>query len=186
MSAFKSLILPVVSTAALMVAGLAYAGEKASQETAAATADVTEVALADVVDTAIAAEGFNTLVAAVQAADLVETLKGEGPFTVFAPTDEAFAALPEGTLDDLLKPENKAKLQAILTYHVLPGTVLSTDITNDMSVASVQGEDLQVTLSDDGVAINNAAVISADITASNGVIHVIDSVLLPAAATESR
>ncbi|MEO0410758.1 MAG: fasciclin domain-containing protein [Pseudomonadota bacterium] len=205
MSVFQKIVLSSVSSAALLFAGYAQAGksaeaEKAMEKTTAAVEDAAdaaqevatdvvaapEVILTDIVDTAVAAEGFNTLVAAVQAADLVDTLKSDGPFTVFAPTDEAFAALPEGTLEDLLKPENKAKLQAILTYHVLPGAVMSTDITNDMSVASVQGENLDVVLGDNGVSINNASVISADITASNGVIHVIDTVLLPAAATESR
>lgn len=204
MSAISSVLTAGVSAAALFMCGFAVAGDPemppqaaeaatdmetmadAAQDSVTQPLDLTEVALADVVDTAIAADGFNTLVAAVQAADLVETLKGDGPFTVFAPTDDAFAALPEGTLDDLLKPENKAKLQAILAYHVLPGAVYSADITNDMSVASVQGEDLSVVLSDEGVSINSASVISADIGASNGVIHVIDAVLLPAAATESR
>lgn len=133
----------------------------------------------DIVDTAVGAGSFNTLVAAVQAADLVDTLKGDGPFTVFAPTDEAFAALPEGTVEDLLLPENKDKLVAILTYHVLPGKVMSTDIAGkSMDAATVNSASLAVDATD-GVRVNEATVISADITASNGVIHVIDSVLLP-------
>ncbi len=133
----------------------------------------------DIVDTAIAADDFNTLVAAVQAADLVDTLKGEGPFTVFAPTDEAFAALPEGTLDDLLKPENKDKLTAILTYHVLPGKVMSGDIAGkSMDVETVQGTTVAIDATS-GVKVDDAMVTSADIETSNGVIHVIDKVILP-------
>ena len=125
----------------------------------------------DIVDTAIAAGQFNTLVAAVQAADLVETLKGDGPFTVFAPTDEAFAALPMGTVEDLLKPENKAQLVAVLTYHVVPGKIMSADIAGkSMDVASVQGGELSVDATD-GVKIDNANVVAADIETSNGVIH---------------
>ena len=133
----------------------------------------------DIVDTAIAAGQFNTLVAAVQAADLVETLKGDGPFTVFAPTDEAFAALPMGTVEDLLKPENKAQLVAVLTYHVVPGKIMSSDISGkSMDVVSVQGGELSVDATD-GVKIDNANVVAADIETSNGVIHVIDQVVLP-------
>jgi uncharacterized surface protein with fasciclin (FAS1) repeats len=133
----------------------------------------------DIVDTAIAAGSFNTLVAAVQAADLVDTLKGEGPFTVFAPTDDAFAALPAGTVDNLLLPENKDQLVAILTYHVIPGRVMSADIAGQrLSVATVQGGELEVDATN-GVMINGATVVTADVEASNGVIHVIDTVLLP-------
>lgn len=134
---------------------------------------------ADIVDTAIAAGQFSTLVAAVQAAGLVETLKGDGPFTVFAPTDEAFAALPAGTVEELLKPENKDQLIAILTYHVVPGKVMAADIAGkSLQVASVQGSNLSVEAMD-GVKIDNANVVMADIEASNGVIHVIDAVVLP-------
>ena len=133
----------------------------------------------DIVDTAIAAGQFNTLVAAVQAADLVDTLKGDGPFTVFAPTDEAFAALPMGTAEDLLKPENKAQLVAVLTYHVIPGKIMSSDIAGkSMDVATVQGGKLSVDATD-GVKVDNANVVAADIETSNGVIHVIDQVVLP-------
>ena len=132
----------------------------------------------DIVDTAVDAGSFGTLVAAVQAADLVDTLKGEGPFTVFAPTDEAFAALPEGTVENLLKPENKDQLVAVLTYHVLPGKVMSGDIAGDMSATTVQGSDVDITTTG-GVMVDGAKVVSADIEASNGVIHVIDSVILP-------
>ncbi|MES0864668.1 fasciclin domain-containing protein [Ruegeria sp. SCPT10] len=132
----------------------------------------------DIVDTAVAAGSFETLVAAVQAAELVETLKGEGPFTVFAPTDEAFAALPEGTVADLLKPENKDQLVAVLTYHVVPGKVMSGDLSDDMTAATVQGGDITIDL-DSGVMVNDANVVQADIETSNGVIHVIDKVILP-------
>lgn len=134
---------------------------------------------ADIVDTAVAAGDFNTLVAAVQAAGLVETLKGEGPFTVFAPTDEAFAALPAGTVEDLLKPENKDKLVAVLTYHVVAGKVMSGDLSNGMTAPTVQGGDVTI-MTEGGVKVNDANVVSADIAASNGVIHVIDKVILPA------
>jgi uncharacterized surface protein with fasciclin (FAS1) repeats len=133
---------------------------------------------ADIVDTAVGAGSFTTLVAAVQAAGLVDTLKGEGPFTVFAPTDEAFAALPAGTVDDLLKPENKDKLVAILTYHVVPGKVMSTDLTDDMMAKTVEGADVKIDL-DSGVMVNDANVVTADIVADNGVIHVIDKVIMP-------
>ncbi len=132
----------------------------------------------DIVDTAIDAGSFATLVAAVQAADLVDTLKGDGPFTVFAPTDAAFAALPEGTVETLLKPENKEQLIAILTYHVVPGKVMSGDLSDDMSATTVQGSDIMIDL-DTGVMVEEATVVSADIETSNGVIHVIDKVLLP-------
>ncbi len=132
----------------------------------------------DIVDTAVEAGSFETLVAAVQAAGLVDTLKGDGPFTVFAPTDEAFAALPAGTVEDLLKPENKDQLIAVLTYHVVPGKVMSTDLTDDMEAATVQGSNVMIDL-DNGVMVDNASVVTADIETSNGVIHVIDSVILP-------
>jgi len=133
----------------------------------------------DIVATAANAGTFNTLVAAVEAADLVETLKGDGPFTVFAPSDEAFAALPEGTVEDLLKPENKDQLAAILTMHVVSGKVMASDIAGAESTASsVQGADLMID-GTDGVTVNGATVTQADIEASNGVIHVIDQVILP-------
>ena len=132
----------------------------------------------DIVDTAAEAGSFTTLVAAVEAAGLVDTLKGEGPFTVFAPTDEAFAALPAGTVEDLLKPENKDQLTAILTYHVVPGKVMSTDLTNEMMATTVQGGDLTI-MTEGGVTVNGANVTTADIETSNGVIHVIDTVIIP-------
>ena len=133
----------------------------------------------DIVDTAVAAGSFTTLVAAVTAAGLVETLKGPGPFTVFAPSDDAFSKLPAGTVDDLVKPENKEKLTAILTLHVLSGAVHAADIAGKtVHPASVNGEALDVD-GTDGVTVNGAKVTSADIECTNGVIHVIDTVLLP-------
>ena len=139
-----------------------------------------EAPKADIVDTAIAAGDFTTLVAAVQAADLVETLKSPGPFTVFAPTDQAFANLPAGTVENLLKPENKAQLQAVLTYHVLSGKVMSADIAGKkLSPATVQGSTVDIDATGGGVKVDGANVIAADVEASNGVIHVIDAVILP-------
>ena len=133
----------------------------------------------DIVDVAAGAGTFNTLVAAVKAADLVDQLKSTGPFTVFAPTDEAFAKLPEGTVESLLKPENKDKLVAVLTYHVVPGKVMSGDIAGkQMMVSTAQGQPIDVNATD-GVKVNEATVVSADIEASNGVIHVIDQVIMP-------
>ena len=133
----------------------------------------------DVVDTAVGAGSFKTLVAAVKAAGLVDTLKGNGPFTVFAPTDEAFAKLPEGTVATLLKPENKAKLVAILTYHVVPGKVMAKDVVKLSKAKTVQGSEVDVRVEDGKVYIDNAQVIAPDVGAANGVIHVIDSVILP-------
>ncbi len=138
-----------------------------------------QVRAQDIVDTAVSAGQFNTLVAAVQAAGLVDTLKGEGPFTVFAPTDEAFAALPEGTVETLLKPENLEQLVTVLTYHVIPGKVMSTDIAGQaLQVESVQGSSLSVDATN-GVTVDGANVVAADIETDNGVIHVIDKVVLP-------
>jgi uncharacterized surface protein with fasciclin (FAS1) repeats len=133
----------------------------------------------DIVDTAVAAGQFNTLAKALQAAGLVDTLKGKGPFTVFAPTDEAFAKLPAGTIDELLKPENKEKLVSILTYHVVSGAVSSKKVATMKSAKTVNGKDVSISAEGGSVKINDAKVIKADIKASNGVIHVIDSVLMP-------
>lgn len=133
----------------------------------------------DIVDTAIANDQFSTLVAAVKAAGLVDTLKGDGPFTVFAPTNAAFAKLPAGTVDSLLKPENKDKLIAVLTYHVVPGKVMSGDLAGkQLTAATVQGGSVEINAMS-GVRVDNASVIAADIETSNGVIHVIDTVILP-------
>jgi transforming growth factor-beta-induced protein len=133
----------------------------------------------DIVDTAVSADDFNTLVAAVKAAGLVETLKGEGPFTVFAPTDEAFGKLPHGTLEDLLKPENKGKLASILTYHVVSGKVMASDVVNLSRAKTVNGQSLSIKTYGSTVKVDNANVIKTDIECSNGVIHVIDAVVLP-------
>ena len=134
---------------------------------------------ADIIDTAVAAGNFKTLAAALQAAGLVDTLKGAGPFTVFAPTDEAFAKLPAGTVEDLLKPENKAKLVSILTYHVVAGKVMAADVAGKKTMAkSVEGSEIEVN-GMDGVMVDGAKVVTADIAADNGVIHVIDAVIMP-------
>ena len=133
----------------------------------------------DIVDTAVAAGNFKTLAAALKAADLVATLKGKGPFTVFAPTDEAFAKLPKGTVEDLLKPENKKKLAGILTYHVVPSRVLAADVVKLKAAKTVQGSEATITASADGVKVDNANVVKTDILCSNGVIHVIDAVIMP-------
>lgn len=133
----------------------------------------------DIVSLAVGNENLSTLVAAVKAAGLVETLQGDGPFTVFAPTNEAFAALPEGTLETLLKPENKSKLASILTYHVVSGNVQAGDLFNGQKAKTVQGSEIKVSLSDAGAKINDAKVIAANVEASNGVVHVIDKVILP-------
>ena len=133
----------------------------------------------DIVETAVGAGSFKTLVTAVQAAGLVDTLKGTGPFTVFAPTDEAFAKLPAGTVEELLKPQNKSKLQAILTYHVVPGKVMAADVTKISTAKTVNGQSLAVSAKNGAVMVDNAKVVKTDIVASNGVIHVIDTVVLP-------
>ena len=133
----------------------------------------------DIVDTAVEAGSFETLVAAVEAADLVETLKGEGPFTVFAPTDAAFAKLPDGTVEELLMPENKDRLTSILTYHVIPGKVMSGDLAGQqLEAETVEGSSVSIDATD-GVTVDGATVTTADIEASNGVIHVIDTVIIP-------
>ena len=134
----------------------------------------------DIVDTAVAAGSFTTLAKALTAADLVATLKGPGPFTVFAPTDEAFAKLPAGTLENLLKPENKAMLRRVLTYHVVPGKVMAADVVKVNSAKAVSGSMLSIKASEGIVMVDKARVVKTDIAASNGVIHVVDSVLIPA------
>jgi uncharacterized surface protein with fasciclin (FAS1) repeats len=133
----------------------------------------------DIVETALAANNFSTLATALGAAGLIETLKGEGPFTVFAPTDAAFAKVPQQTLDDLLQPENKKKLEAILTYHVVPGKVTSHEVFAMNSATTLQGQKLNIS-KQNGVKINEAKMIVTDVEATNGVIHIIDSVLMPA------
>ncbi len=160
-------------------------GETKTTETAVATTDsVKEEVMApaapkDIVDVAIGSTDHTTLVAAVTAAGLVETLKGAGPFTVFAPTNAAFAALPAGTVDGLLKPESKATLTKILTYHVVAGAVKAADLKDGQKVKTLQGEELTVAIKDGKVTINGANVTAADLTGSNGVVHVVDAVLMP-------
>jgi uncharacterized surface protein with fasciclin (FAS1) repeats len=133
----------------------------------------------DIVDTAVSAGSFTTLARALEAADLVSTLKGPGPFTVFAPTDEAFAKLPAGTVENLLKPENKAKLKRILSYHVVSGRVASSDVVKLTSAKAVSGDTMKIAAGNGGVRVDNAQVVKTDIAASNGIIHVIDAVILP-------
>ncbi|MEQ8179764.1 MAG: fasciclin domain-containing protein [Amphiplicatus sp.] len=133
----------------------------------------------DIVDTAVSAGQFETLAAALQAAGLVETLKGDGPFTVFAPTDAAFAKLPSGTVETLLKPENKDQLSAILTYHVVPGAVMAADVVKHKTAKTVNGKTVAISVEGNTVMINDANITATDIVASNGVIHVIDAVMLP-------
>ena len=178
-----------ISIAALAIAALLTISACSTAEEEAAPAETTESVEATpteeavttpgtIVDVAIGAEGFSTLVAAVTAAGLVETLSGMGPFTVFAPTDEAFAALPAGVLDALLLPENKDVLVKILTYHVVAANVLAADVT-DGDVATVEGQNVTLSTAN-GVTVNGANVVLADVLASNGVIHAIDAVLIPA------
>jgi len=156
----------VAITAALLLATTAIAGHHEAEKK-------------DIVDTAVANGSFNTLAAALEAGGLIETLKSDGPFTVFAPTDEAFAKLPDGTVEMLLLPENKDKLVAILTYHVVPGEVSATEVVKLDSATTVNGADVQISVRDGNVFINDSRVVIADVYASNGVIHVVDTVILP-------
>ena len=159
----------LIATLGLQVAGLG----------SLHAADHGSSAKPDIVATAVKAGSFKTLAAALTAADLVEALQGKGPFTVLAPTDEAFAKLPAGTVDELLKPENKDKLVAVLTYHVVPGKVMAADLAGkEMKVKTVQGSEVSIN-GKDGVTVDGAKVIQADIVTDNGVIHVIDAVILP-------
>ena len=159
-----------------------FIGEDAAMDDMMADDMMAAPAAGDIVETAIATPELSTLVAAVVAADLAETLQGPGPFTVFAPVNQAFAALPAGTVDTLLLPENIAELQAILTYHVVPGAVMAGDLTDGMVVETVNGQSLTINVSAAGVSINGSANVAiADIVTSNGVVHVIDAVLLPTA-----
>jgi uncharacterized surface protein with fasciclin (FAS1) repeats len=166
----------------LTLALLGACSKDATPQTTTAVKEVAtqQVGEPNIVTVAATAGDFNTLVAALKAAGLVETLQGEGPFTVFAPTDEAFAKLPAGTVDSLLLPENKAKLISILTYHVVSGEVLAADVVKLSSVNTVEGQPLSISVDDAGVRVNDANVTTTDVMASNGVIHVIDSVLIPA------
>lgn len=166
MKALRSLFI------ALIVGSIVYAGDVKA-------GDGSENMDSDIVDLAVQTDFLSTLVAAVKAGDLVGTLKGDGPFTVFAPTNDAFDALPDGTLEYLLLPENKNKLIEILTYHVVAGEVMSSDLSDGMKAKTVEGSDIMVHISDTGVKINEANVSAADIKASNGVVHVIDKVIIP-------
>lgn len=178
----NSLFLGLLLAVALVMAACAPAATPEPEPTAIPEPTATpEPELADIVDTAVADGRFTTLAAALEAAGLVETLKGEGPFTVFAPTDDAFAALPEGTVESLLLPENKQQLIDILTYHVVPGKVMAADVTKLESATTVLGKDVAIKVDMGNVYINDAKVILTDIETSNGVIHVIDAVLLPPA-----
>lgn len=169
----KQILSLALLTATLTVTPSLRANEAAGAKTAATCA-----AEKDLVGVAVGADNFKTLVAALKAAGLVETLQGKGPFTVFAPTDEAFAKLPAGTVAELLKPENKQKLVAILTYHVLPGKVMAADVRS-MKAKTVNGQELNIQAADGKVTVDNAKVVKTDIAAANGVIHVIDTVVLP-------
>jgi uncharacterized surface protein with fasciclin (FAS1) repeats len=164
-----SLMLGLVALTSFAVAGPVRAGEGSCQGDH----------YKDVVETAVSAGDFKTLAAALKAADLIDTLQSEGPFTVFAPTDKAFAKLPEGTLQELLKPENQAKLTAILTYHVVPGRVLAEDVVKLSEAETAQGSKVKIRTEDGKVYVDNAQVIQTDVHCKNGVIHVIDAVILP-------
>ena len=168
----KFVLLAVVVVGVGLVCGLSWA-----QARVVPLADC--AAVKDIVDTAVGAGSFKTLAKALAAADLVDTLKGAGPFTVFAPTDDAFAKLPAETLEDLLKPENKEKLKGILTYHVVAGKVMAKDVVNLTSAKTVNGQEVKITAKDSKVMVNDATVTKTDIDCSNGVIHVIDTVLMP-------
>lgn len=161
------------------------ADKAAAQNTTSAVSSVSydHHGMKDIVDTAVAAGSFNTLAAALKAADLVDALKGEGPFTVFAPTDAAFAKLPAGTVESLLKPENKAKLQAVLLYHVVPGRAMAADVIGKNAHVTLNGQQINVVSRGGSVMIDNAKVATADVKASNGVIHIIDTVILPESKT---
>jgi uncharacterized surface protein with fasciclin (FAS1) repeats len=163
--------------AAVTITPSLFAGECSANKTASAATCSAEK---DIVAVAAGADNFKTLVAAVKAAGLVETLQGTGPFTVFAPTDEAFAKLPAGTVENLLKPENKDKLIAILKYHVIPGKVLAADVKT-MEVKTVEGQNVKLVVSAEGVTVDKAKVVKTDVMAENGVIHVIDTVIIPKA-----
>jgi uncharacterized surface protein with fasciclin (FAS1) repeats len=162
----KSLILTTLTVVSFLFAATTFAGNYGHKKS-------------DIVDTAVAAGNFTTLAAALEAGGLIDTLKSDGPFTVFAPTDEAFAKLPAGTIEDLLKPENKDKLVGILTYHVVAGKVKAADVVKLDSANTVNGSDVRISIQQDSVFVNDARVVATDIGASNGVIHVIDTVLLP-------
>ncbi|WP_226389326.1 fasciclin domain-containing protein [Penaeicola halotolerans] len=177
----KRLAFLFLSVALFSCGGNSEQAAETTEETMVMEEPVVEEA-PSIVDIAMSSENHKTLVAALQAAELVDVLNGDGPFTVFAPTDEAFAALDPKTLEDLLKPENKEKLAAILTYHVLPAKAMAADVTDGLVVATVNGAEVTLKVSAGAVSVNGANVVAADLEASNGVIHVIDKVILPPSA----
>lgn len=162
----KNVVLNALAAGTLLIAASAFAGSYGDKQK-------------DIVDTAVSAGDFTTLAAALEAGGLIETLKSEGPFTVFAPTDEAFAKLPAGTVESLLRPENREQLVSILTYHVVPGKVKAADVIGLDSAATANGSEVRIRVQDDSVFVDDARVVATDIAASNGVIHVIDTVILP-------
>ncbi len=162
----RSFILTAIASAAVLMAGSVFAGNYGKKK-------------ADIVDTAVANGNFTTLAAALEAGGLIDTLKSDGPFTVFAPTDEAFAKLPAGTVESLLLPENKDQLVEILTYHVVPGKVMASDVVGLDSASTANGSDVAISVQDGNVFVNDSRVVATDISTSNGVIHVVDSVILP-------
>lgn len=176
-------MLSIAVMSLVLSVGLAGPIPSPSSRTALAFAAVGRIAEKDIVETAVAAGSFDTLAAALKAADLVDTLKGDGPFTVFAPTDEAFAKLPAGTVESLLRPENKAMLRAVLLYHVVPGMAQAADVAEKSAWATINGQQITVTERGGKVMIDKARVIKADITATNGVIHAIDAVIMPETRT---
>ena len=184
-----SAVVALTGTAGLAM-GQCSASQSACEDTAVETSNIQSVSYVvdhhnekDIIDTAVAAGSFKTLAAALNAAGLIDTLKGDGPYTVFAPTDEAFAKLPKGTVETLLKPENKAKLQAILLNHVVKGDVMASRVVKMSGATAVGGQRLEIRTTGNGVTVDGVKVIKTDVTASNGVIHVIDSVMLPADKT---
>lgn len=179
MKKLRFLSLALATCATVFAASCSAPKEEATEETMEVVEEVTLEAPKTVVDIAVGSPDHTTLVAAVTAAGLVETLSGPGPFTIFAPTDAAFAALPAGTVENLVKPENKDKLTSILTYHVVSGNVLAADLTDGQKVATLNGQELTVSIANGVVKINGATVVAADLAGSNGVIHVVDGVILP-------
>ena len=179
MKKFKLVSLALVGFAVTSLVSCNAPKEQVEETASDSTEVVAEVVSNTVVDIAVGSADHSTLVAAVTAAGLVETLSGTGPFTIFAPTNAAFDALPAGTVEDLLKPENKEKLTAVLTYHVVAGNVMSSQLADGQKVATLNGQELTLAIKDGVVTINGAKVIAADLAGSNGVIHVVDGVILP-------
>jgi transforming growth factor-beta-induced protein len=175
----KNIILPVLLMTAVMAVAGGSAAASSNDGSKTEAAKMKTAPAQDIVTTAVAAGQFKTLAAALKAAGLVETLQGKGPFTVFAPTDEAFAKLPKGTVEELLKPENKAQLTSILTYHVVAGNFMAKDVAGMKDAKTVNGQSVTISVKDGVVSIDAAKVVKTDITCSNGVIHVIDTVLMP-------